>query len=214
MSTANATHAAAHAHAFPYPVTISVASPDGLRDRLTILLRPVMAIPHLLFVGPAWMVTRFGAAGILGTAAYLFAIVNWFSILVGHGDLKSAREFQLYYLRWRTRALAYQALLVDLYPPFGDGTYPAAIEVGEAPAVRDRATIAVRPLLAIPHFVVLFFLLTAGFIVTLAAWLVMLVTGRYPERVRPFVIGSLTWLLRVEAYMLLLVDEYPPFAFD
>jgi hypothetical protein len=29
-----------------------------------------------------------------------------------------------------------------------------------------------------------------------------------------FGVGALRWRLRVEAYMLLLVDEYPPFALD
>jgi hypothetical protein len=31
---------------------------------------------------------------------------------------QAVREFSLYYLRWRTRALAYMALFVDPYPPW------------------------------------------------------------------------------------------------
>jgi hypothetical protein len=31
---------------------------------------------------------------------------------------------------------------------------------------------------------------------------------------RPFGIGVMRWALRVEAYLLLLVDEYPPFSLD
>ena len=77
-----------------------------------------------------------------GAAAYVLAIVNWFMILVTGESVKGIREFQLYYLRWRTRAVAYMALFVDPYPPFGDAPYPATIAVTEPSAARDRATIA------------------------------------------------------------------------
>lgn len=43
------------------------------------------------------------------------------------------------------------------------------------------------------------------------AWVVILITGRYPETLYGFAIGVLAWSTRVAAYMLLLRDEYPPF---
>jgi len=79
---------------------------------------------------------------------------------------------------------------------------------------RDRVTVAVRPILAVPHLVVLFFLVFAWALVTLAAWVVILFTGRYPAGLYPFALGVMRWMLRVEAYLLLLVDEYPPFTLD
>jgi hypothetical protein len=39
----------------------------------------------------------------------------------------------------------------------------------------------------------------------------ILVTGRYPETLYGFALGALAWTARVEAYVLLLRDEYPPF---
>ena len=39
-------------------------------------------------------------------------------------------------------------------------------------------------------------------------------SGRYPQGLYEFGVGALQWLVRVEAYLLLLVDEYPPFSFD
>ena len=201
-------------HAAPYPVSISATVPLHSRDRLTTGLRPILAIPHAVLAGPAGWVRPFGAAGLLGSAAYVLAIVNWFSLLINNADVKGVREFQLYYLRWRTRAVAYMALFADVYPPFGDGPYPVSIEIAEPPATRDRVTIAVRPLLAVPHLVVLCFVLLAWLVTTVIAWLTIVFTGTYPAVFSPFAIGAMRWLLRVEAYMLLLVDEYPPFSLE
>ena len=46
------------------------------------------------------------------------------------------------------------------------------------------------------------------------AWLAILFTGHYPEGLYQFGVGVLRWFIRVEAYLLLLVDEYPPFSFE
>jgi hypothetical protein len=200
-------------HAGPYPVGLSITIPGGARNRLTAAFRPILALPHAILVGPAWG-RPFGAAGLLGAAAYVLAIVNWFALLVTRNEVKGIREFQLYYLRWRTRSIAYLALFTDDYPPFGDGAYPASIEIGDPPAARDRVTIAMRPLLAVPHLLVLFFILMAWFVATIVAWFAIVFTGAYPASLAPFAIGAMRWMLRVEAYLLLLVDDYPPFSLE
>ncbi len=46
---------------------------------------------------------------------------------------------------------------------------------------------------------------------TAVAWAAIILTGRYPETLYGFSLGVLAWATRVEAYMLLLRDEYPPF---
>lgn len=205
---------ASHAVAGPYPVHVTVDGRIEPRHRLTVFFRPLLAIPHVLLVGPASALHRTGAAGLIGAAAYLLAVVNWCWILVTGHEQSDIRTFQLFYLRWRTRVLAYVALFVDGYPPFGDAVYPATIEVGEPPASRDKVMVALRPIVLIPHLVALVFLLMAWFVVTVVAWFAILFTGRYPEGARPFALGVMRWLLRVEAYALLLVDEYPPFSLE
>ena len=122
------------------------------------------------------------------------------------------RRFTRYYLRWRVRALAYLMLLADVYPPFGDAPYPATMELVEPGAVRDRLSVGLRLLFAIPHFIVLFFVLCAWWVTTVISWFAILITGRYPPSLYGFGVGALRWLIRVEAYVLLLVDEYPPFS--
>jgi hypothetical protein len=53
----------------------------------------------------------------------------------------------------------------------------------------------------------------AWLLTTIAAWFIILFTGAYPAGLYDFSVGALRWRLRVEAYLLLLVDEYPPFSF-
>ena len=55
--------------------------------------------------------------------------------------------------------MAYACFLRDEYPPFGDGPYPAWLELPDEPETRDFKSVALRPLLLLPHLLVLFALL-------------------------------------------------------
>ena len=197
-----------------HPVVVTITPQADPRNRLTSALRPILAIPHAILTGPIYFSARTGGAGLLGAAAYVMAIVSWFTLLISGEHVRGIRDFSMYYLRWRTRALAYMALFVDRYPPFGDQPYPATIEVAEPVGPRDRATIAVRLILVLPHLVILAFLLLGWLITTVIAWFAILFTGSYPASLYPFGVGVMRWALRVEAYLLLLIDEYPPFGLD
>jgi hypothetical protein len=205
----------------PYPVLVSVEPVLGNRNRLTTAFRLVLAIPHIILVGGAGLGLAFregkatmvgGEGGLLGAVAVFLAIVSWFTIVFAGTHILGIRQFILFYLRWRVRALAYLMLLEDAYPPFGDGPYPAFFEVMDPLRPRDRLSVALRIFLAIPHFVVLIFVLVAWCLTTIAAWFLILFTGAYPQGLYEFGVGSLRWLLRVQAYILLLVDDYPPFS--
>jgi hypothetical protein len=197
-----------------YPVAITITPQPGPRNRLTTALRPILAIPHAILAGPVYWSSKTGGAGLLGAAAYAMAIISWFTLLITGEHFRGIREFCLYYLRWRTRAMAYMALFADPYPPFGDEPYPTAIEVREPAQPRDSASIALRLILVLPHFVLLFFLLLGWLVTTVIAWFAILFTKSYPPSLYPFGVGVMRWALRVEAYLLLLVDEYPPFSLD
>ncbi|HKB12286.1 MAG TPA: DUF4389 domain-containing protein [Vicinamibacterales bacterium] len=208
----------------PYPVVVTIEPQYRDRDRLTVGLRLLLAIPHMIFVGTVGLsfAARNGArdftsvggeTGLLGGVAWLLAVVSWFTIVISGVHINVVRRYTRFYLRWRVRALAYMMLLVDGYPPFGDGPYPVALTLVETEA-RDRLSVGLRILLAIPHFIVLFFLVCAWWVTSLVSWLLILFTGEYPQGLYNFGAAVLRWLIRVEAYVLLMVDEYPPFAFE
>jgi hypothetical protein len=77
---------------------------------------------------------------------------------------------------------------------------------------RNRLTVFFRLLLAIPQLIVVSILGAAWSVVTVIAWFGILFTGRYPAGFYEFSVGVLRWQMRVEAYLLLLRDEYPPFS--
>jgi hypothetical protein len=105
------------------------------------------------------------------------------------------------------------------YPPTasarqgGTGTPGTVLVAVAPPAAQRRATVAVRIVLAVPHLFALYFLGIAACVVAVIGWLGALVTGRLPGFAATYLSGYLAWYARVWAYLLLLTDQYPPFAF-
>jgi uncharacterized protein DUF4389 len=205
----------------PYPVSIAVQPLLTNRNRLTTAFRLILVIPHVLLVGGIGLsyaaggdgARSFGSeTGLLGAVAAVLAIISWFTIVLTGQHIVGIRQMTAFYLRWRVRALAYLMLLEDQYPPFGDDSYPASIEIVDPVGPRERLTVGFRLILGIPHFIVLAVLVLVWWLSAIVAWLLILFTGEYPRGLYEFGAGTLRWLLRVEAYILLMVDEYPPFS--
>lgn len=206
----------------PYPVYVGVEPAYANRNRLTTLFRLFLAIPHIILVGGAGFAfgsgtdnrSASGEGGLLGAVAVFMAIVSWFTLVFAGTHIVGIRQFTSFYLRWRARAVSYLMLLEDPYPPFGDAPYPTSIEIPDPVAPRDRLSIALRLLYVIPHAIVLLFVMIGWCFTTIAAWFVILFTSAYPKPLYDFGVGAMRWRLRVEAYALLMVDEYPPFSLE
>lgn len=206
----------------PHPVDIRLEPALENRDRVTVAFRLILAIPHILIVGaPAavflsWTSSdgnglQWSSTGVLGAVAGICALIAWFAILFTGRYPDGLRDLATMYLRWRVRAVAYTALLRDEYPPFGDGAYPAELVLELPEKERDRVSVAFRLILAIPHLFAVWLLGVVWCLVTIIAWFAIVFTGGYPQELYSFATAVLRWSTRVEAYLLLLHDEYPPF---
>jgi hypothetical protein len=196
---------------------------DAPLSRWLWLVKWVLVIPHLVVLMFLW------------AAFAVVTVVAFVAILVAGRYPRTIFDFTLGVLRWSWRVSYYAtgAFGTDRYPPFSLGAepdYPATLDIAY-PEHLSRGLVLVKWwLLAIPHYLVLGFLLGGGgYLVTrsggssgggligllvLIAVVILLFTGRYPRGLFDLVLGLDRWVLRVAAYVALMTDSYPPFRLD
>ena len=189
MSTAQST----------YPLVFDVEYPERL-SRWLIFVKWLLAIPHLIILYA------------LIAVAEIITVIAWFAILFTGRYPKGMFDFVVGIYRWQHNVTAYIVLLRDEYPPFSlsAGQYPVTYDV-EYPERLSRLLIFFKWLLVIPNLIVLALVGIAYYVTLIIAWFAILFTGRYPEGLFRFAVGTIRWSARVNAYVLLLRDEYPPF---
>lgn len=201
-----------------YPVQFAVEYPDRPLNRVTTAFRIFVAVPILivlgLVLGGSWewsdqngaTTTGVGAGGLLFAAPLVMIVFRqkyprwWF-------------DWNLELQRFGNRVCAYLALMGDRYPSTTDHQ-AVQLDYRYPDVARDlnRWLPLVKWFLAIPHYIVLFFLGIAAVAVVIVAWFAILFTERYPRGMFDFVEGVFRWENRVIAYAFVMVtDEYPPF---
>ena len=201
-----------------YPVTFSVDYPDRELDRVTSFFRIFTIIPIAIVLGAVaggtweWSYTN-GTAGFAAGAGGLLFFGPLLMILFRQKYPRWWFDWNLELQRFTNRVLIYLALMNDRYPS-ADEHQSVHLDYPYPDAARDlnRWLPLVKWLLAIPHYIVLFFLDIGVFFTVIAAWFAILFTGRYPRGIFDYVEGVARWHNRVTGYALTLVtDAYPPF---
>jgi len=97
--------------------------------------------------------------------------------------------------------------------------YPVRLEI-DYPTSPDRALALcgifwfVKPLLLLPHLIVMWFLSVAAAVVIWIGFWIVLFTGSCPRALFDFALGWMRWQTRMNAWMFGLVDRYPPFSLE
>ena len=202
-----------------YPVSFAVDYPDRALNRLTTAFRIFTVIPITIVLGAVG-----GGSFHVGSGESRATIVAAGGLLFG-GPLLMILFRQKYpqwwqdwnreLLRFMNRVGAYLALLDDRYPST-DEQQAVRLELPRLGAQTEgqlnRWLPLVKWFLAIPHYVLLFFLSIGAVFAVVFAWFAILFTGRYPRGLFDYVVGVIRWHNRVTAYAFVLVtDRYPPF---
>jgi len=187
---------------YPVQLLVDAAVPQS---RLTVLLRLLLLLPHLVVVT------------LIGIVAAVIFVVSWFVILFTGAYPAGMMNFMVGYMHWTTRVSAYAFLLTGRFPPFALGAqddYPVRLSLEGQVANRNRLTTfwPVRIILAIPHLIILYVLQYVASAVVLIAWVAALITGSVPAGLHNFLAGYVRWSARANAYVYNLVDAYPPFS--
>ncbi|MEA2215052.1 MAG: hypothetical protein QOK19_613 [Solirubrobacteraceae bacterium] len=201
-----------------YPVQFSVDYPERPLNRLTTAFRIFTAIPILIVLGTiGGFSARYDASGSARTIAAggtgLLFLPPLLLILFRQRYPRWWFEWNQQLLRFSSRIGVYLALMDDRYPSTEE-QQAVHLDFDYPDATRDlnRWLPLVKWLLAVPHYIVLFFLYVGSVFAVIAAWLAILFTGRYPRGLFEYVEGVMRWHTRVMAYALILVtDQYPPF---
>ena len=201
-----------------HPVTLAVDYPDRDLDRVSTGFRVFTVIPIAIVLAAIggytadWGGESDPSSLAIGGTGLLF-LPPLLMIVFREKYPRWWYDWNLQLLRFTNRVGAYVALMDDRYPST-DEEQSVHLDFAYPDTARDlnRWLPLVKWFLAIPHYIVLFFLYVGAFFAVIGAWFAILFTGRYPRGIFEYVEGVIRWHNRVVGYALILVtDEYPPF---
>ena len=181
-----------------HPVTVPAPDDDRTRNRLLVLFRILLAIPHFI-----WLT-------IWGVGAFIIVVFGWFAALFTGRLPQGWHNFLAAYVRYWTHVASFLYVLGGPFPGFlgRAGSYPVDPQI-DPPQRQSRWKTGFRFFLAFPGFLLGSGFSTVMFVASVGAWWAALITGRVPEGLH----GLLAWAVRYQAqlysYLALLTDRYP-----
>lgn len=183
-----------------YPVTFEADYVEQ-RNRLTTFFRLILAIPLAIVLY------------LYGIVALIAMVIAWFVIVFTASYPQGLYDFVAGYTRFLARFTAYAALLSDPYPAFGgsdDPSYPVRMQFTRLDSY-TRVKTLFRIILAIPVVVVRYVMGILLEIGAIAAWVVILFTGKMPRGLFDLMVLANSYTARSDSYVFLLTETYPPF---
>jgi hypothetical protein len=182
--------------AYAAAIRVEFAGP-ARQDRLTVFIRLILAVPHLICLS------------IAGIATQIVVVGAWLVALVMGRPSGPAAEYLEGYHQWRTRLHAYQLLLTDKYPPVGwrNDLYPVSVAVRPGPL--NRLAVLFRLMLLIPALLTEVALACGLAIVMPITWLIVLNLAEMPRPLHDAISAVTRYLARSDGYRYLLTSAYP-----
>jgi hypothetical protein len=184
-----------------YPV-IFEADYVERRNRLTSFFRLILVIPVAIVLY------------VFGIVASIAILIAWFAIVITGRYPAGLYKFVADFNRFVARVTAYAVQLSDAYPPFSgadDPSYPVRMQFSGALQSYSRLKTFFRIILAIPIMILRYVMGLLLEIGALAAWVVIVVTGKMPRGLFDLMVLANSYTARSDAYLYLLTETYPPF---
>lgn len=181
-----------------HPITVPAPEDDLQRNRLLVLFRILLVIPHVI-----WLV-------IWGIGAFIIVVVGWFATLFVGRLPQSWHDFLAAYLRYWAHVVSFLYLLGGPFPGFlgRAGSYPVDPQI-DPPREQSRWKTGFRIFLAVPAFLLSSAFSTVMLVAGVGAWFAALFTGRIPQGLHRLLGWAVRYQVQLDAYLSLLTDRYP-----
>jgi hypothetical protein len=181
-------------------VQFDIPYSDQPRNRGTVAIRVILAIPHEILMYVLQMVNS------------VVTLIHWF-IQVFTGKRNAAlTNFSTRYLNYATHVWTYAGLMYDPYPGFLDDNGQTPVQFSFVPDTEvNRLTVLLRIFWMIPAAIISYLLTIAGTLVTVISWFAILFTGTMPRGMFDFLLKAHRYVIQTVAYGTLLSDDYPKY---
>jgi hypothetical protein len=163
-------------------------------------------------------IPQLAIASALNSLRNVLTLISFFTVLFTGRIPRPIFDAIAMVYRYEWRAVSYALFLHDDYPPFDftvgaddDRVEPHTTLSIAYPEKLNRWKPLYKWLIAIPHYLVIVVLAVACVVAFFVGFFAVLITGEYPHAFRDFIVNAYRYAIRVQAYVGLLTDEYPPF---